>query len=94
MTAARSSRCPRSWWTAAISALGGIGDSRSIAAIGWALAEAGHDSPLREAAAVALGRIGDRNALPWRTAFVPGTNYASAPRSLTNAERTGVLDLP
>ena len=75
-------------------ALGQIGDVRSIDLLVDTLKMADRSSSLRETAAVALGWVGDRRALPWRTALVPGTNYASAPESLTNSERTGVLDLP
>ena len=77
-----------------VAALGGIGDARCIELLVDTLKTADRPSAVREAAAVALGWVGDRRALPWRTALVRGTNYASAPESLTNSKRTGVLDLP
>ncbi len=80
---------------AAISALGYLGDSRGIDKLCEIVVDAEEAYPMaaREAAAEALGYIGDRTLRPWRVAMTMGANYCASTKTLTTPEGTGVLDL-
>jgi len=74
------------------SALGFIGDHRSV----WPLKQMLFDSQLgdlsRAFAAVALGGVADKESLPWNTKLRGNTNYRAAVETLTN-QGTGILDI-
>jgi len=74
-------------------ALGSLSDSRSIEALTTMFRDVELDDKARTTAAVALGRLADATPLTWRSMLATGTNYHSAPATLTNREGTGVLDL-
>lgn len=78
---------------AAITALGYIGDSRSVELLAKYVVDESADNPIREAAMVALGFVGDRTPRPWRTALTLGANYRARTATLTTGEGEGVLDL-
>jgi HEAT repeat protein len=77
-------------------ALGFIGDQRAVDA----LVRLAHDketegmmSVARDRAVLALGLLADAGTAAWRVRLAHGANYRAETESLTNAERTGVLDL-
>ena len=74
------------------SAIGRIGDRRSIEA----LIEMTKDGNLpklgRAFVAAALGGVGDKDELPWNVPLSVDTNYATGMDTLTNGS-TGVLDI-
>jgi len=75
------------------SALGTIGDSRSIDPLVNLLRNEGAKSGARASAAVALGRVCDRETLPWDWVLSADFNYNASPVTLTEPySRTGVLD--
>ncbi len=74
------------------SALGFIGDQRSIAPLQSMLFDTRLGALSRAFAAVALGGIADRGALPWNAKLRGNTNYRAAVETLTN-QGTGILDI-
>ena len=78
--------------SATAAALGQIGDRRCLPAL-RALAADQEASPLSRAfAAVALGGVCDKDALPWNAAYASQINYRAATETLTDGA-AGVLDL-
>lgn len=75
------------------SALGFIGDSRSLDPLLAMLGDEELTARARAFAAVALGRVCDRFALPWNSSMSVGVNYLATTEALTNSERTGILDI-
>jgi HEAT repeat protein len=76
------------------SALGFIGDARSVEPL-LALARDPSKTDLARAfALVALGRVADRQELPWNACLSSGSLYRGAPATLTAPDAaTGVLDI-
>ncbi len=75
-------------------ALGFIGDKRSLEALIAMLEKKGNDmSPTRDAAMLAIGYMSDRTSTPWRSVLAHGTNYLAETRTLLNGKSTGVLNL-
>ncbi|HUH13014.1 MAG TPA: HEAT repeat domain-containing protein, partial [Longimicrobiales bacterium] len=76
------------------SALGQIGDTRSLEPLAAMLADGTKTDLARAFAAVALGIVCDREDLPWGSELSSGVNYRANPATLTSAEAgTGVLDI-
>ena len=75
------------------SALGFLGDSRSVETLVGLTTTKATKQPIREAAVVALGFISDRAAEPWRSSLARGANYRAESASWTSPRRTGILDL-
>jgi HEAT repeat protein len=76
------------------SALGFIGDRRSIEPLVQMLASDELTDPARGFAAVALGIVGDKEDLPWNAKIALDLNYRAASATLTNqATGTGILDI-
>ena len=73
-------------------ALGGIGNERSIEALEALFVDTEKPTGVRAAVAAALGRLADRTPVSWRTVLASDINHVSAPATLTNPGRTGVLD--
>ncbi len=75
------------------SALGFIGDARSIDP----LVEMLHNEDLTERArgfaAVALGIVADKETLPWNTKIAVDLNYRAATSTLVDPQGTGILDI-
>ena len=75
------------------SALGQIGDTRSVAPLIAMLRDESLTDGARDYAAVAIGRVCDRFLLPWNTGMSTGVNYMARTAGLTNSEGDGVLDV-
>lgn len=73
-------------------ALGFIGDRRSIDSLVSMLADKQQKDIPRAFAAVALGLIGDKEALPWSSKIAVNINYRANVETLTG-NSTGVLDI-
>lgn len=79
---------------AAIStALGAIGDSRSIDPLVEMLGNSQITPTARGFAAVALGIVCDKEPLPWNSKISNGINYRANTVTLTGAGGTGILDI-
>ena len=78
---------------AAASALGAVGDRRAVEPL-LALLHDAKNTPATHAAAIAaLGRICDRDRLPWQHAVSIGLNYRAMTATLSAEDRGGLLDL-
>jgi HEAT repeat protein len=78
---------------AVASALGFIGDSRSIdPLIAMLESTPGVGATARGFAAVALGIVGDKEALPWNSKISTNINYRANTATLTG-EGQGILDI-
>jgi len=76
------------------SALGFIGDSRSVAPLVAMLKRTqGISDGARGFAAVALGIVADKELLPWNSKISTGVNYRASTSTLTGESGTGVLDI-
>lgn len=75
------------------SALGRIGDARSVDALLELLGDEARTPRARAFAAVALGSVAEKGPLPWSAALSVGLNYRANPHSLTDGMGTGVLDI-
>ena len=76
------------------SALGFIGDARSIDPLVGVFENPRAKTRARAWAAVALGRVCDREPLPWSSILAADLNYMAAPATLTEPiSGSGVLDL-
>lgn len=75
-------------------ALGFIGDRRSIEPLLVRLAERERSERSRGYAAVALGNVADKEGLPWNAKFALGLNYRASTSTLTDPVRGGgILDI-
>ena len=74
-------------------ALGAVGDERSLDALEALFRDEEAEPAVRTSVAVALGFLADSRDLPWRALLATGTNYIACPFTVTNPQRTGVLDL-
>ena len=75
------------------SALGVIGDARSIDPLVALLQDKQLTDRARGFAAVALGIVCDKEDLPWNTKIAVNTNYRANTVTLTGEEGTGILDI-
>jgi len=76
------------------SALGFIGDRRSLDPLVAMLRNETLSQRARGFAAVALGIVGDRSELPWNSVISRGLNYRASTSTLTDpGSGTGILDL-
>ena len=73
-------------------ALGFIGDSRSVTPLVRLMEDTEKTELARGFAAVALGIVADKDALPWNTPIKVGMNYLSSVGTLTG-EGAGILDI-
>jgi hypothetical protein len=75
------------------SALGFIGDSRSIGPLVGMLERKDVTDSARGFAAVALGIVADKERLPWNSKISTNIDYRASTVTLTSPEATGILDL-
>jgi HEAT repeat protein len=76
------------------SALGFIGDARSIDPLITMLQDKQKTDRARGFAAVALGIVSDKEDLPWNTKISVNINYRANTTTLTAADTgTGILDI-
>lgn len=75
------------------SALGFIGDQRSIDPLVTMLQNKDLTEAARGFAAVALGIVGDKEALPWNSKVSVDLNYAASTATLNQADGTGILNI-
>ena len=75
------------------SALGAIGDSRSIEPLIEMLADKQKTDTARGFAAVALGIVCDKESLPWNSKISCGINYRANTTTLAGEGGTGILDI-
>ena len=73
-------------------ALGQIGDQRSLAPLVDLLQDEDAGPLTRAHAALALGEIGDKDALDWSARLAGGMNYRACSILFSTAEGTGLLD--
>jgi len=79
---------------AIVSALGFIGDRRSVEPLLKLLADRNATEKARAFAAVALGNVADKELLPWNAKIGAGINYRAAPATLFDPTNgTGILDI-
>jgi HEAT repeat protein len=78
---------------AVASALGFIGDARSIDPLVAMLHDKLLSEPARGFAAVALGIVADKESLPWNAKVSIDINYRANTSTLTTPEGTGLLDI-
>jgi len=75
-------------------ALGSIGDRRSLAPLLAALHDTSRSERARGYAAVALGNVADKEPLPWNTKLALGLNYRASTATLTDpVVGGGILDI-
>jgi HEAT repeat protein len=75
------------------SALGTIGDSRSIDPLVAMLENKDITDSARGFAAVALGIVADKEALPWNSKISVDLNYRATTSTLNDTEGTGILNI-
>ncbi len=75
------------------SALGFIGDSRSIEPLVGMLKKPEITATARGFAAVALGIVADKELLPWNSKISTNINYRANTTTLTGDNGTGILDI-
>ncbi len=78
---------------AVASALGFIGDARSIDPLVALLEKRDATDRARGFAAVALGIVGDKEPFPWNAKVSTDCNYRAAPPALTSNDGAGLLDI-
>jgi len=78
---------------AAASVIGWIGDYRALQSLLSLLANREVTASARGFAAVALGRICDRDRLPWNASITEDIQYRAAPATLIAGDGTGVLEI-
>lgn len=74
------------------SAIGRIGDVRSIHPLRCLLRDETRSVAVRAAAAAALGMLADDDAMPWNARYAAGSNYRAAPPTLHDGGN-GIVDL-
>lgn len=74
-------------------AIGFVGDARSIDALVAMLSDREVTGGARGFAAVALGLVADKEPLPWNVKISVGINYRAGVETLTSPAGTGVLDI-
>lgn len=75
------------------SALGSIGDARSVTPLVQMLEDDTLTGAARGFAAVALGIVADQEALPWNSKFAVRVQYGAGTETLSGGGGTGLLDL-
>ena len=75
------------------SALGFIGDKRSVDPLVEMLKDSSKTGAARGFAAVALGIVAEREPLPWNAKYSVDTNYRANTTTLTGQNATGLLDI-
>jgi HEAT repeat protein len=75
------------------SALGTIGDARSIKPLLDMLQDQEINVRARAFAAVSLGIVADKEPLPWNAKIAVGVNYAAGTPTLTDGVGAGILDI-
>jgi HEAT repeat protein len=75
------------------SALGTIGDARSIDSLVAMLENKDLTEGARGFAAVALGIVADKEALPWNSKISVDLNYRASTATLNDTEGTGILNI-
>jgi HEAT repeat protein len=78
---------------AAASVLGWIGDRRTIAPLLALVESRDATASARAFAAVALGRVCDRDRMPWNAAVAQDVHYRAATVTLAAGDGTGLLDI-
>lgn len=78
---------------AAASALGTVGDRRVVDPLLALLSDKKSSSGTRAAVIAALGRVCDRDRLPWQHVVSEGLNYRAMTVTLSDDSRSGLLDL-
>jgi HEAT repeat protein len=78
--------------SAIASALGFIGDQRTIAPLKAMLLNKELGQLSRAFAAVALGGVADKESLPWNSKIGVNSNYRASVETLTN-KSSGILDI-
>lgn len=78
--------------SAVASALGFIGDARTVAPLKKMLFDEKLGDLSRAFAAVALGGVADKEPLPWNSKIGTNMNYRASVETLTNRS-TGILDI-
>ncbi|MCP3916326.1 MAG: hypothetical protein GY711_12285 [bacterium] len=78
---------------AVASALGFIGDERSVDRLVALMLDDERSDETRERAVRALGFAADPAYVPWRAALARNANYRASTPTLTSSERGGVLDI-
>jgi HEAT repeat protein len=78
--------------SAIAAALGQIGDRRCLEPLQAMLANDKLTPLTRAFAAVALGRVCDKDPLPWNSTYSTNTNYRASTETLTNGH-SGILDI-
>ena len=79
--------------SAIAAALGSIGDARSVAPLLKMLEDPEFNVRARAFAAVALGIVADKEALPWNSKIAVGANYLAGTPTLTDGLGAGILDI-
>ncbi len=74
-------------------ALGRVGDATSVAPVLRVLQDEQKPERARAFAAVALGLMSDRDALPWTSIYSTDVNYLALPATLYDAKGLGILNL-
>ncbi|MFT7484415.1 MAG: HEAT repeat protein [Candidatus Paceibacteria bacterium] len=74
-------------------ALGAIGDARSVDPLLHMLEDPKTNVRARAFAAVALGIVADKEALPWNAKIAVGANYMAGTPTLTDGQGAGILDI-
>lgn len=78
---------------AACFALGSVGDRRAVEPLLALVRDAKLSDHTRATAISALGRVCDRDRLPWQHAVSAGLNYRAMTVTLSDADHGGLLDL-
>jgi HEAT repeat protein len=83
----------QSTFGAACAALGLVGDRRAVEPLLARLRDDRTSAHDRASAIAALGRIADRDRLPWQHAISTGLNYRAMTVTLSDEAQSGLLDL-
>ena len=75
------------------SALGFVGDRRSLPALLALIQDQELSTTARAFGVAALGIVGDKERFPWNYKISRDLNYAAPTATLSNASATGILDL-
>ena len=78
--------------TAVMVALGNAADARGVEPLLGLLGDRAATSTQRAWAAYALGRLADKEDMPWTAKVSTDINYSANPPSLTNPDRAGIID--
>ncbi len=73
-------------------AMGNSGDSRAVDPLLALFSDASAPSTQRAWAAHALGRLADKEEMPWTARISTDINYRANPPSLTNPDSAGIID--